>query len=125
MIKHKAVRPCACVRAARVKTAVLAGSNPAGTCDLPPGDVHEKFICVPAQRCSRVDTDLDLHCLGNLVRPSHLTSAAKRRGVKLGGDRGGRLSAKDRRLGIEARQARAAMKAVISPLSSKSYRRPG
>ena len=44
-------------------------------------------------------------------------AAAKRRGVKLGGDHGGRLTAKDRRAGIEARQARAAAKAAdLAPI---------
>jgi DNA invertase Pin-like site-specific DNA recombinase len=39
-------------------------------------------------------------------------AAAKARGVKLGGDRGGRLTAKERRVGIQIRQARAAAKAA-------------
>jgi DNA invertase Pin-like site-specific DNA recombinase len=44
-------------------------------------------------------------------------AAAKRRGVKLGGDHGGRLTAKDRRAGIEARQARAGAKAAdLAPI---------
>jgi DNA invertase Pin-like site-specific DNA recombinase len=39
-------------------------------------------------------------------------AAAKARGVKLGGDHGGRLTAKERRVGIQIRQARAAAKAA-------------
>jgi DNA invertase Pin-like site-specific DNA recombinase len=39
-------------------------------------------------------------------------AAAKARGVKLGGDHGGRLTAKDRRADIQIRQARAAAKAA-------------
>jgi hypothetical protein len=44
-------------------------------------------------------------------------AAAKRRGVKLGGHHGGRPTAKDRRVGIETRQARAAAKAAdLAPI---------
>jgi len=43
--------------------------------------------------------------------------AAKRRGVKLGGDRGGQFTAKNRRLGTEALQARARARALdLAPL---------
>src|ERR1700759_2734197 len=44
-------------------------------------------------------------------------AAAKRRGVKLGGDHGGWLTAKAPRAGVEARQARAAAKAAdLAPI---------
>jgi DNA invertase Pin-like site-specific DNA recombinase len=50
-------------------------------------------------------------------------AAAKRRGVKLGGDHGARLTAKARQAGMAARVERSNKMAVIMFASSPSYRR--
>jgi hypothetical protein len=49
--------------AAPVKTAVLAGSNPAGTCDLSQGRTTKNATGSSRLR-DRVHADLDLRCLG-------------------------------------------------------------
>ena len=51
--------------------------------------------------------------------------AAKRRGVKLGGNRGVTPTTRMRKLAAEALQRRTAARVADSPQSSKSYRRPG
>ena len=56
--------------AAPINTAVLAGSNPAGTCDLSQavaGAHHEKRNRFSARLRDRVHADLDLRCLGNVA----------------------------------------------------------
>ena len=58
-------------------------------------------------------------------RTKDALAAAKRRGTKLGGDRGVVPSKKARAMGVEALRARADAKARPSLRSLKSYRRPG
>jgi DNA invertase Pin-like site-specific DNA recombinase len=57
-------------------------------------------------------------------RTKDALAAAKRRGKKLGGDRGVVPSPKTRALAVAALQARAALGRPISHRSSKTYRRP-
>ena len=56
------------------------------------------------------------------TRTKAALQAAKRRGVKLGGDRGVRPTAKQRAAAIATRREQADNRAVILRLSSKSYR---
>jgi DNA invertase Pin-like site-specific DNA recombinase len=56
-------------------------------------------------------------------RTKKALAAAKRRGVELGGDRGGRSTAKARKAGGEAMSARPTHGRLISPRSLRSYRR--
>jgi hypothetical protein len=63
--------------AAPVKAAAPAGSNPAGTCDLPQETRDGKRNCTCARFPRHVDTDIDLrpsarlaNCCGDLIGPS-------------------------------------------------------
>jgi DNA invertase Pin-like site-specific DNA recombinase len=58
-------------------------------------------------------------------RTKDALAAAKRRGVKLGGDRGVIPNARSHKASAEALHARTAARPPIWPRSSKSYRRPG
>jgi DNA invertase Pin-like site-specific DNA recombinase len=56
-------------------------------------------------------------------RTKDALAAAKRRGVKLGGDRGVRPTARARKLAIEVSRQRATARAADSRQSLRSYRR--
>jgi hypothetical protein len=53
--------------AAPVKTAVLAGPNPARTSDMSRGAGREKHSCISDRLCGRINADLDLRCLDHLA----------------------------------------------------------
>jgi Resolvase, N terminal domain len=72
-----------------------------------------EFTAVDFQQANR----LTVHILAALA-------AAKRRGVKLGGDRGARLTARARQARCEAVTERANARAARGPPSCASYRRP-